>query len=127
MGVMRSAVFAMVLLFIGTHLLAQSNQNTPAEPTGTSSAQATMPTSMDQIPGIPPGSHPVVRGPQHDRRCWREAGIAPAKVNERWKVEDGAQVKINAVCSEASLTPEKKSEKVHEIHLPIHEDVAKSI
>ena len=40
MGVMRSAVFAMVLLLIGTHLLAQSNQNTPAEPTGTSAPSA---------------------------------------------------------------------------------------
>jgi hypothetical protein len=127
MGVMRSAVFAMVLLFIGTHLLAQSNQNTPPEPTGTSSAQPTVPTSMDQIPGIPPGSRPVVRGPQHDRRCWREAGIAPAKVNERWKLEDGAQVKINEVCSEASLTPEKKREKIHEINLQTQQEIANII
>ena len=127
MGVMRSAVFAMMLLFIGTHLLAQSSQNTPAEPTGTPSAQPSLPTSIDQIPGIPPGSRPVARGPQHDRRCWREAGIAPAKVNERWKLEDGAQVKINQVCSEASLTPEKKREKIHEINLQTQQETANII
>jgi hypothetical protein len=126
MGVMRSAVFAMVLLFMGTHLLAQSNQNTPAEPSGTSSAEPTVP-SLDQIPGIPPGSRPIVRGVQHDRRCWREAGIAPAKVNERWKLEDGAKVKINEVCSEASLTPEKKREQIHEINQQTQQQIANII
>jgi hypothetical protein len=126
MRVMRSAVFAMVLVFMATHLLAQSTENTPAEPSGTSSAEPTVP-SLDQIPGIPPGSRPIVRGVQHDRRCWREAGIAPAKVNERWKLEDGAKVKINEVCSEASLTPEKKRQKIGEINEQTQQEIAKII
>jgi hypothetical protein len=115
-----------MLLFMGNHLLAQSNQNTPAEPSGSSSAEATVP-SLDQIPGIPPGSRPIVRGAQHDRRCWKEAGIAPAKVNERWKLEDGAKVKINEVCSETSLTPEKKREKILQINEKTQQEIANII
>jgi len=127
MGVMRSAVFAVMFLFMGTYLLAQSAQNTPSEPSANSSAEPTLPTSLDQIPGIPPGSHPVVRVGQHDRRCWREAGIAPAKINERWKLEDGARVKINEVCSEASLTPQKKLEKIHQINEQTQQEIANVI
>lgn len=126
MDVMRRAVLVAVLLMMGTHLLAQSTQNPPAEPSGTSSADPNVP-NLDQIPGIPPGSHPIVRGVQHDRRCWREAGIAPAKVNERWKLEDGAKVKINEVCSEASLTPEKKREKILQINEQTEQEIAKII
>ena len=82
MGVMRSAVFAVMFLFMGTYLLAQSAQNTPSEPSANSSAEPTLPTSLDQIPGIPPGSHPVVRVGQHDRRCWREAGMLCANESD---------------------------------------------
>jgi hypothetical protein len=126
MRVIRSSFFVMMFLMMGTLLFAQSAQNTPAAPSAASATEPALP-SLDQIPGIPPGSRPVTHGPQHDRRCWRDAGIAPAKVNERWKIEDGAKVRINEVCSQASLTPEKKRQRILQINQETQQEIAKII
>ncbi len=126
MRVIRSSFFVMMFLMMGTLLFAQSAQNTPAAPSAASATEPALP-SLDQIPGIPPGSRPVTHGPQHDRRCWRDAGIAPAKVNERWKLEDGAKVRINEVCSQASLTPEKKRQRILQINQETQQEIAKII
>lgn len=126
MGFIRNGLITVTLLLTGSQLFAQSAQNNPAAPSGTSTAEPALP-SIDQIPGIPAGSRPVVHGPMHDRRCWREAGIAPAKVNERWKIEDDAKVRINEVCSQASLTPEKKRDRIHQINDETQQEIAKII
>ena len=57
----------------------------------------------------------------------REAGIPPAKVNERWKIEDNAKGKISEVCSDVSLTPEKKREKIRQINEQTEQEIAKLI
>lgn len=127
MGLIRNGLFAATLLLTGALLFAQSAQNNPAAPSGTPATAPALPASIDQIPGIPAGSRPVVHGPLHDRRCWREAGIAPAKVNQRWKIEDDAKVRINEVCSQASLTPEKKRDRIHQIDNETQQEIAKII
>lgn len=126
MSLIRNGIFAAILLMTAILMFAQSAQNNPAPTSGTSAGEPALP-SMDNIPGIPAGSHPVVRGPMHDRRCWREAGIAPARVNERWKIEDDAKVRIGGVCSQASLTPEKKRDRIHQINDETQQEIAKII
>jgi hypothetical protein len=51
------------------------------------------------------------RGPQ----CWRLAGITPDMMNQRWKINDEAQVKVSQVCADPTLSPEKRQDKIHEI------------
>ena len=57
----------------------------------------------------------------------REAGIPPAKVNERWKIEDNAKGKISEVCSDVSLTPEKKRDRIRQIDQETEQEIAKII
>ena len=125
MHAMRSGIYAMLLLVTGAQLLAQSSPNTPTEPSQTSPSESAPPSSL-QLPPLPEGTRAVGRR-GHDRRCWREAGIAPAMVNERWKIEDNAKVQINQVCSEASLTPEKKRNKINQINQQTEQEIAKII
>jgi len=65
-----------------------------------------------QMPGI------------HDRK---PAGIAPETMNQRWKIEDNAKVKIMGICSDSSLTPEQKLDKIHAIDGQKEAEIAKLI
>jgi hypothetical protein len=44
--------------------------------------------------------------------CWRVVGIAPEAVNQRWQIEENAKGKISALCSDPSLTSEKRREGI---------------
>lgn len=54
-------------------------------------------------------------------------GVAPAAVNQRWHIQDNAKGKIAAVCDDASLTAEKKREKIQEINEQTDQEIAKII
>ena len=48
--------------------------------------------------------------------CWKQAGMTPAMVNQRWKMEDEQKVKIASVCTEPSTSPQQKHDKIDQIH-----------
>lgn len=48
-------------------------------------------------------------------------------MNQRWQIEDNAKGKISAVCSDHSLTPEKKSNKIRQIDQETEREIAKII
>ena len=75
--------------------------------------------------GTPPAAR---RGrPPRQTPCWRVAGIAPAAVNQRWQIEDNAKGKISTLCSDPSLTPEKKRERIRQINEQTDQEIAKII
>jgi len=48
--------------------------------------------------------------------CWKQAGLPPDLVNQRWKLEDQAKVRIAAACNEASTTAQQKHDKIEAIN-----------
>jgi len=59
--------------------------------------------------------------------CWKQAGISPETVNERWKIEDEDRVKTRGICSEAALSPEQKKEKIKQADKVRDAEIAKLI
>jgi hypothetical protein len=49
--------------------------------------------------------------------CWKQAGMTPEMVNERWKMQDEQKTKIAAVCSEPSTSAQQKRAKIDQIRL----------
>jgi len=64
---------------------------------------------------------------RHQPPCWREAGITPDMVNQRWHIEDEGKTKISAVCTDPSLSAEKRLAKIHEIQQQTDTEIAKLI
>jgi hypothetical protein len=128
MVVVRSGV-RLVLLFALAVPSLVSAQDTPASPPQEqNSQQPPAEASPQNQPAQPqpgtPRSHPYRR---HEPPCWRQAGIAPEMVNQRWKIEDDAKTQINAVCSDPTLGPQQKTEKIHEINNDRDEQITRLI
>ena len=73
-----------------------------------------------------PPAVPAVRR-SHQVLCWREAGISPKLVNQRWQIEADAKAKIGGVCSDDSLTPERKRDKLRQIDAETEREIAKIV
>jgi hypothetical protein len=59
--------------------------------------------------------------------CWKQAGISPDQVNQRWRIEDRGKARITGVCSEASTSAEQKRAKIDEINVETSQEVANLI
>jgi hypothetical protein len=110
----RNLGFAFFLLVFSLPLLAQSGDTQqPAAEQGQTEPAA-----------------PASGGHYRSRRqppCWKEAGITPEMVNQRWQIEDNAKGKISAVCTDTSLSAEQRLAKIHEIHQQTDAEIAKII
>lgn len=51
----------------------------------------------------------------HGPLCWKQAGMTPDMVNQRWYIEDQQKVKIAQVCSEPTTSAQQKHDKINEI------------
>lgn len=111
---LRSLAFAIVVLAVSLPLLGQAGD-----------AQQPAPDSGQAEPSAP-AANGRFRA-RHQTPCWREAGISPDMVNQRWHIEDDAKGKISAVCTDPSLTAEQRLAKIHEIHQQTDEEIAKLI
>ena len=112
----RNLAFAFLLLVFSLPLFAQSGDTQQAAPEQGQTEPA--------APGAPAGGHfRAHRQPP----CWKEAGITPDMVNERWKLEDNAKTKISAVCTDTSLTADQRLTKIHEIHQETDAEIARII
>ena len=68
-----------------------------------------------------------VSGRAYGTPCWKQAGMTPQNVNQRWKIEDRGKGRIAAVCSEASLSPDEKRKKIEQIHQETDQEFANLI
>src|SRR5215470_2145790 len=97
MRIIRNSSIALLFLMLALHGFAQS-----AEPASEGSPAAGAQTHRAHAHrGIP---------------CWRQAGITPDMVNQRWHIEDEQKVKIAQVCAEPSTSAQQKHEKIDQIH-----------
>lgn len=110
---LRGLVFAVFLLVFSLPLFGQAGD-----------AQPTSPPSGQSESAQPSGGQ--FRARRHPP-CWREAGISPDMVNQRWHMEDDAKTKISAVCTDPSLTAEQRLAKIHEIHQQTDAEIARLI
>ena len=63
----------------------------------------------------------------HSAPCWRQAGLSPEMVNQRWKLEDEQKSKIAAVCTEPSTSAQQKHDKIEQIQVETDQAIARLI
>jgi len=97
MRIIRNSSIALLFLMLALQGFAQS-----AEPAPESSPAAGAQTHRARAHrGVP---------------CWRQAGMTPDMVNQRWHIEDEQKVKIAQVCAEPSSSAQQKHDKIEQIH-----------
>jgi len=89
-------------------------------------AQSAPATDDQGSPSDVPG-RPIHRMHRGGTTCWREAGMTPDMVNQRWKIEDNQKVRIAAVCSEPKTTPQQKHDKIEQIHADTKQEIAQLV
>ena len=104
--VLRSSSVALLFLTLGVLAFAQS-----AAPTLNSSLEAR-------------AENHRARAQRHGTPCWRQAGMTPDMVNQRWYLEDQQKLKIAQVCSEPSTSAQQKRDKIEQIHADTGREVA---
>ena len=126
----KIGVFAVAALVLTVSVVAHSLGSAPMDRSRQSSPEAPAAQSSPQPPAQTAQPTPPASRPAYARRqlsCWRVAGVAPAAVNQRWHIQDEAKGKIAAVCSDASLTTDKKRDKIGEINEETEQEIAKII
>ncbi len=103
--ILLTAVF--VALAVNVSLLGQRTRSAaspqPATPTPV--------TSTNSTGGVSTG--PTSGGRREP--CWEQAGISQQAIAQRRSLEQSARTQIHAVCSDASLTPQQRREKIRGI------------
>jgi hypothetical protein len=127
MRVKRIGVPAVLTLASALAGLSQSSNRVQIDPSARSSPQdpAAQPSPQAPAESAPSAAQFTRRGRQTP--CWRIVGIAPEAVNQRWHIEDKAKGQIGAVCTDPSLAPEKKRDRIHEINQETEQEIAKII
>jgi hypothetical protein len=59
--------------------------------------------------GVAPGARP------HQEPCWQVAGISRGAMQQRQAIQRRTRSEVEAVCAEASLTPQQRQEKIRQI------------
>src|ERR1700758_532737 len=87
MAVLRNSSITLLFLTLGVAGFAQSPETTQ---------DASASTGVARRARVP-----------HGNQCWKQAGMTPDMVNQRWHVEDQQKIKIAQVCSESSTSPQQ--------------------
>jgi len=115
MRIFRLAALSLPLLT--AFALAQASQTTPTDaskPDATSKSA----TSKPVVPRTPRKRQPT---------CWKQAGMTADMVNKRWKLEDDGKVKIAKACTDTSLNPQQKHDRIQQINADTDQAIAKLI
>lgn len=108
MLVLRNSSIALLFLTLGLPVFAQ----TDVTPEDSSTPGQVVHRVRAQNPGPP---------------CWKQAGMTPDMVNQRWKLEDQQKVKVAQVCSEPSTSAQQKHDKIDQIHAETDRSMAQLI
>lgn len=75
-------------------------------------SQPPIPVPHVQIPGTP-----VHRAPTQPQQppCYQVAGVSKAAIEERQNVVRSANARVEAVCANASLTPQQRAQEIRQI------------
>ncbi len=94
--------FMAVLALLGAYPLAAQTTSTPVSPRGTA----------------PTTTHPTRQKP-----CWQQAGVSQSAMQQRKQVEENTRSQVQSVCSDSSLTPQQKQQKIHQLHQEAQQQV----
>ena len=115
MRVSQNGAFFLLMMAFGVSGFAQS---TPAS----EAAAATPGVTASTAAPLTPGGQTIHR--KHAVSCWKKAGITPEQMNDRWKINDNAQVRVSGVCVDTKLSAEQKQAKIHEIDEERDQEIA---
>jgi hypothetical protein len=102
MSIFKAALFTLVAFSIGLPLRLRPQQ----------SSESVFPqVSPRPIQG--PGPRPVQRVRQE--RCWQEAGVSKAAMEQRRSIEQSVRGQIASVCANSSLTPQQRQQQIRQI------------
>ena len=64
-----------------------------------------------------PSSRPMpTTRPGHHEPCWKQAGVSQSAIEQRRQIEETTRSQVESVCSDSSLTPQQKHEKIRQLH-----------
>ena len=75
-------------------------------------AQSAVPVPHVPVPGLP--GHHAPTQPQQPP-CYQVAGVSKAAIQERQNVARSANAQVEAVCANASLTPQQRAQQIRQI------------
>jgi hypothetical protein len=126
MASLRFDCLGLVLLTLSSLGVAQSPE---VSPTDDKSSQPTT-QSPTQGPDADTAADESAARPRRRARpvpCWRQAGMTPEMVNQRWKLEDSQKTRIAAVCSEPSMSAQQRHERIQQIQVETDQAIARLI
>jgi hypothetical protein len=119
MANLRLGYLGLLLVTFSSLGLGQSPQAEPSPDTASQPAA--------QSPDSDGSNDVAARPPRRRQRlvpCWKQAGMTPEMVNQRWKIEDEQKTRIAVVCSEPSTSAQQKRAKIDQIHLDTDQAIA---
>jgi hypothetical protein len=69
-------------------------------------------------PVSPRGTTPTPKQP-----CWQQAGVSQSAMQQRKQIEENTHSQVEAVCSDSSLTPQQKQQKIQQLHQAAQKEV----
>jgi TolA-binding protein len=66
-----------------------------------------------------PSASPKAGAPAATTRkspCWQQAGVSQSAMQERKQIEENIHSQVESVCSDSSLTPQQKQQKIRQLH-----------
>lgn len=120
---LRFGYIGLLLLAISTWGFSQSPQEASnSDQTSHPAAQSAAARSDSEPAPEVHTQRRLLRAP-----CWRQAGMTPDMVNQRWKIEDDQKTRIAEVCSEPSTSARQKHDKIEQIHVDTDQAIARLI
>jgi hypothetical protein len=74
------------------------------------------PSPISPRTGVPTTSPRGTAAPQaRQQPCWQQAGVSQSAMQQRRQIEESTRGQIESVCSDSSLTPQQKHEKIQQL------------
>lgn len=88
---------AMLVLLTASLLLAQTRTSPPT---------SAPPATTGQTP---------TQGRGRRQPCWQQAGVSQSAAQQHRQIEENSRAQIETVCSDSSLSPQQKEQKIHQL------------
>jgi hypothetical protein len=77
---------------------------------------STFPLAAQTTPASPLPRQGVPATTTHKSPCWQQVGLSHSAMQQRRQIEESTHSQVESVCSDSSLTPQQKQQKIHQLH-----------
>jgi len=77
---------------------------------------STFPLAAQTAPSSASTRGTTTTQPAHQSPCWQQAGISQSAMQQRKQIEENTHSQVESVCSDSSLTPQQKQQKIRQLH-----------